>query len=362
MVKRPWVCLVLGLGACDATPVAEGPPHLAEAARAELHQIGLDQFLGKAVIKSEEQHDDVTSVTFDPASGPVCIFGAPYMAHLRKTGSDKLMVFLGGGGACWTGFCSATPEPDTGIVPLAPLRTEIAANPFHDYNVLYLPYCDGSVFSGNNDVPDPKGERHFHGRQNLSAGLDLLERLGPMHTVVVGGVSAGAYGTLAATALVRMLYPSAEMLVYDDSGPWLQNLSQTADVEARIKDWRFDQMLPPSCTECAGGRGQLDAFMAWLLKNDDQLRVGMLSFYQDAVIGDYFTKLPGDEYKTLLVAETGKLHAAYPDRVRRFMLAGTAHVVTLYWPNLAVVNNVNIHDWTASLVRGDDTWKDLLEP
>src|SRR5207248_8383677 len=58
-----------------------------------------------------------------------------------------------------------------------PLHVEVESNPFHDYNVLYLPYCDGSVFSGDNDVDAPDGTRHFHGRRNLAAGFDLARRL-----------------------------------------------------------------------------------------------------------------------------------------------------------------------------------------
>lgn len=355
----------LALFACGDPVMSEpppGPPHLSEAARAELHSIGIDEFFGKAVIASEETIGDVTSVTFDPASGPVCIFGAKFMAHLKKTGSDKLIIFLGGGGACWTGFCKATPYPDEGIIPVGPLHVEIASNPFKDFNVLYLPYCDGSVFSGDNDVPDPKADRHFHGRRNLAAGLDLLKRLGTIRTVVVGGMSAGAYGTLAATAMTRMLYPSADLFVYDDSGPWVQNLSRTADVEARIKDWKFDRILPPSCTACAGGRGQLIALMDWFLARDDQMRVGIMSYYEDAVIGDEFTKLSGEAYKQLILTETGKLHDAYPTRVARFMLTGDGHVLTLYWPDLVKVNGIGLRDWTAGLLAGGAAMKDLLGP
>ena len=359
------LAFALSCAACGAPPATEpppGPPHVSAGTLKELHDIGLDSYFGKAVIASEETVGDVTSVTFDPASGPVCIFGAKYMAHLQKTGSDKLLVFLGGGGACWTGFCKATPYADEGIIPLGPLHVEVATNPFKDFNVLYLPYCDGSVFSGDNDVPDPKADRHFHGRRNLAAGLDLLKRLGTIRTVAVGGVSAGAYGTLAATAMLRMLYPSADMFVYDDSGPWVQNLAETADVEARIKDWKFEQILPPSCTACAGGRGQLTAFMDWMLSRDDQLRVGMMSYYEDAVIGDNFTKLPGEAYKKLILTETGKLRDAHPDRVVRFMLEGDGHVLTLFWPDLVKVNGVGLRDWTAGLLAGGAASKDLLGP
>ena len=28
-------------------------------------------------------------------------------------------------------------------------------NPFADYSIVYMPYCDGSAFGGDNDVDDP---------------------------------------------------------------------------------------------------------------------------------------------------------------------------------------------------------------
>ena len=33
-------------------------------------------------------------------------------------------------------------------------------------------------------------------------------------------------------------------------------VAETAAIEARIKDWRFDRIIPPGCKECNGGRGQ----------------------------------------------------------------------------------------------------------
>lgn len=370
MATTPRPTLLLPLLASTLTacggPAAKPPdhrqPHLAESARQELVAQGVDQFRGQARILKEESDGATTSVTFDPASGPMCIYGSEYLAHLHTTGSDKALVFLGGGGACWTGFCKATPIAETGLLPLAPLHVEVKANPFHGYNVLYLPYCDGSVFSGDNDVPSPDGERRFHGRRNLAAGLDLLDRLGDLRTIVLGGVSAGGYGTLFAAAVLRLRYPKADIIVYNDSGPWLQNLAERAAVEARIKDWRFDRMIPPSCRDCNGGRGQLISMMDWLLRNDDQLRVGMLCYYRDSTIGDNFTNLPGDQFKSLLLAESGKLRAAYPDRVHRYMLDGTAHVLSLYWPDLVKVHGVGVKEWTAALVAGNGQARDLLGP
>ena len=52
---------------------------------------------------------------------------------------------------------------------------------------------------------------------------------GELKTIVVAGVSAGGYGTLNATATTRLRYPKADIFVYDDSGPWVQNLAQTGE-------------------------------------------------------------------------------------------------------------------------------------
>ncbi len=359
-------------GSPGSAGAAGAPPSSGErlnsAARDDLLAAGADEFLGVAEIMSETTVEDETAITFEPSSGPICVTGTPFTTHIRDKGSEDLIIYLQGGGACWTGFPLCTLEAEQVLLPLAYMDDAIADNPFRDWNVLYVPYCDGSVFSGNNEVDDsdptfPDGKRYHHGRQNFSAALDVaLERLTTPKRIFLSGLSAGGYGTIAATALVRLVYPEADIFVYNDSGPGVQDISDTTNVGYRVDEWKFAEVIPASCTACDNGRGQLTEFVAWMLENDPSLKVGLLSHYQDGVIGGAFLRLGGAAYKTLLLQETGKLNTKYPDRYKRFMIPSSDHVVTGKWPDQAVVDGVSVSDWAAALVSGGSDWRDLLAP
>lgn len=354
-------------GTDDATPDSG---RLDPAAAEELDSLGIDDYLGRAAVISQAQNParpDETMYTFDPASGPMCVDGAPYSVHLRDKGSEDLIIFLQGGGACWTGknlACSVTPEEQ--ILPFAFMNDDDPNNSFRDWNLLYFPYCDGSVFIGDNDVPDtafPTGTRFHRGRRNLSAGLDLArEHLPTPKRVLVSGASAGGYGTIGATALVRMVWPDAELFVYNDAGPGVQDTSDTTNIEARINDWRFDEVVPDSCTACEGGRGQLIEVVAWMLENDPTLKVALLSNYEDAVIGSAFLGMPGPDYKALLLEASSSVHERFPERYQRFMIPGVGHVVTLsHYPDGAI-EGVTLVEWAEAMVFGGPAWRDLLAP
>jgi hypothetical protein len=99
---------------------------------------------------------------------------------------------------------------------------------------------------------------------------------------------------------------------------------------------------------------------SWILKNDSQMRISVLSYFEDSVIGTAFNGLSGPEYKELLTTETDKAHSAYPDRFNRFMLPGTMHVVSTGWPSVTA-GGVTVSDWTSAMAKGDaSVWTDIL--
>src|SRR5690625_7109765 len=68
---------------------------------------GLTRYLGAATPIVKERQD-FTLYEFDAADGPVCMRGAPFRSMIRKAeGSNDLVIFLQGGGACWDDFCLA---------------------------------------------------------------------------------------------------------------------------------------------------------------------------------------------------------------------------------------------------------------
>ena len=100
--------------------------------------------------------DAETTYTFDPADGPVCMRGAPFAMGVEERAGDELLIFLQGGGACWSDFCLAVTKAQPRI-PDGDLLVERDDNPLRDHDVVYVPYCDGSLFAGDRDV-DEDGE------------------------------------------------------------------------------------------------------------------------------------------------------------------------------------------------------------
>jgi hypothetical protein len=107
---------------------------------------------------------------------------------------------------------------------------------------VYLPYCDGSVFSGDNDVVDanfPFGPVRFHrGLRNLTAGMDLAKDTFPhAHRILVAGSSAGGVGAAGfAPFLARFLYGNfVKLFVFNDAGPVAVNLNEAAAIQTRAR-------------------------------------------------------------------------------------------------------------------------------
>lgn len=225
-------------------PTAPSSDRLDASSRAELIAAGGLRYRGQARITGEADQGSTVRVSFDPDSGPICLRGDEYAAFYTDRGSDKTLILLDGGGACWTGMCQAESKADPSIDPKSPAA--LLSQQFTDWNVLFAPYCDGSVFWGDNVLTESDGStRYQHGRQNLAAALDLAEQhFGASKQLLLAGWSAGGYGTLLATLDVRLRFPETELAVINDSGPGLQNNAQVEAIEARLNDWRVSSICP----------------------------------------------------------------------------------------------------------------------
>jgi hypothetical protein len=394
MIATRWlvVCVtqVLVIGCTspsnDATNTAppRGPLLDPKAAR-ELETLGYRKYEGTAVISDEvpsKRAGAPAKVSFDPASGPLCLGGTPYSVWYLDRQSDDLILMLDGGGACWSGLCNANeqvPEyfvSDTAAAvafPDAPTADSIVQTPddpgvtpiknFSSWNAVSFPYCDGSVFMGENDAPIPGTEfmNYFHGQQNLAAGLDVAVAHFPNpKRILLEGWSAGGYGTITAMIATRLRYPDAELYVLDDSGPGLVNLEETTDIQERLDEWNYAELFPESCEECAGGRGQFAPLFDWMLERDQGIRIGVASHYQDGTISS-FLRMPPTSYEPLLHDTLQPIFDAHPDRFKRFMLPGEDHVLTSTDSRfVATAGGVRIDEWTVAMTNRDEaTWVDI---
>jgi hypothetical protein len=354
---------------------AKCPIGLSPAAYLELSDSGVSKYIGEfQPATSVDIGDGWTKHTFDidGGNGPICIAGTPFSAFTKAGNPSKLLIFEQGGGACWQNFyfCNILAENQEPPPPAAGIWDSGASdNPFADYSIVYMPYCDGSVFSGDNDVVDanfPFGPVRFHrGFRNQTAGMDLAKATFPdASRITVAGSSAGGVGVAGfAPFLVRFLYGNTvKLTVLNDAGPVAINLNEVGSIAARAADWQFGQFYPASCTAC-DALGQATAMIEWRLANDSTIRE---AFYETDADGTnrFFLNVPTQaQYRALIVSEHGALNAAYPNRYKRFIVSGDNSHTALQSPlfNTQTVDGVPLNVWTADFLVATPFWVDLVQ-
>jgi hypothetical protein len=425
MKKYSGLLLIICFFVASGTALAD-KSGLNDNAMNELKAAGVDKYLGTSQsVKSDygvwTKHDFDPKYIIDPTyplgvrpDGPACIAGTEYSVFTRQGDPKKLLIFLQGGGACWQGFynCNILAEaqapPAEGPFP-GVFDPTMPDNPFADYSVVYMPYCDGSTFGGDNDVDDPSfpfsPTRYHRGLRNVSAGMDVAGEMFPKaKQITVMGHSAGGVGVAAFTPfLARFVFGNnTKLTVYNDAGPIAVNLGTGAppgngqfpfgcadlpclSVVARAFDWQFQQFYPQSCIE--DGRcnafGQQTGIIDWRLENDSTIREGFYETDSDAT-NRFFAQGDGSRmdpevYRELILAEHGPLNEKYPRRYKRFIVSGDdthgAVQATAGTLNFAPdffsfynkqANGTDLTTWAAELVRigqrqSQFGWKDIVE-
>jgi hypothetical protein len=305
---------------------------------------------------------------FDPAAEQaICLRGTEYRVLVHHGTVNKVLLYLEGGGACWSyETCWQSPAAkltaDPLFGPVGILDFDNPDNPFHGWSVVYAPYCDGSVFGGDNVVDyqdNPAYHTFHHGQQNVSAAVALMrEQFPDPEQIVVSGSSAGGYGTYSGYGVARVAYPEAPILVLNDSGPGIQNNDATQDVQDRLTNWKFTEQIPPTCTRCSE---QIAYLSEWGLERDPTLRVGYFSNLQDVVIRS-FNRLTAEQFEALLRQVTDDIHSRQPERFKRFFIQGSSHTIVelpaFYTTEIA---GTSLRDWTADLLTDGPAWLDLIE-
>lgn len=372
------VCLSLTSGPAFAEP----PRGLNADAADELRSAGVDKYLGLFTpISSVDVGDGWTKHTFNPdgGNGPICIAGTDFSVFTRQGNPSKLLIFEQGGGACWQGFYNCNVLAEAQEPPVARVGIwdfDSKDNPFADHSIVYMPYCDGSVFSSDNDVFDPAFGvaigvpavvvRFHRGMRNQSAGMDVARTMFPHASrITVAGSSAGGVGAAGfAPFLVRLVYDNqVKLTVLNDAGPVTVNLDAVDDIAARAADWRFGQFYPLSCTEC-DDMGQGTAIIKWRLDNDSTVREAFYETDSD-LTNRFFLDLLADPvgFRDLVVTEHGLLNAAHPERYKRFIVSGDTSHTALQSPLFYFqdANGVFLNEWTDDFLVPRPFWVDIVE-
>jgi hypothetical protein len=360
----------------------------------ELYDQGLNRYVGEFSPAGEPQLDESGIKTFEfavPADlsaeprGPLCLRGTEYTVDTREGSSDELVIFLQGGGACWEDFCAAFEETTyLRDVTSGILNPALAGNPVADWDVVYLPYCDGALFAGDVDrmlpssafgggAPGPS-MGYQRGLQNLTAALDVAVSEFPNPSrILLTGVSGGAFGTITALPLVRYHYPETEILLFNDSGVGVAKEGDPEFIdETLLAGWNASSLIPASCTDCTSN-GHITGFIEWELEADPNFTMSALSFSADSVISTFFLMIPPATFTASLLAETGRTTTAFPDRYKRFIPVGSAHTTLLQKTaeggvgGLEIgsldteVDGVTVLDWFTAMIDGTEDWVDRVD-
>ena len=357
-------CLLLALGAGCSHTSGGTDGGFADQAAEELAASGFGDYLGAQSPSGSSQRGEWTEYYYDPAEeGAICLTGGQFQVNVRRGTTDDVLLYMQGGGACWdflTCYVLGTATTGAnGAVESGALDLSDPDSPFKDWNIVYLPYCDGSVFTGDATVLYGDRRTFHHGLRNLTVGVDALKSAFPNPArIVVAGSSAGGYGTFAGYGVTRVAFPDTPILVFNDSGPGLQNLDASQDVQDRTANWDFTKRIPPSCTECSE---QYSYLIDWSLDRDSKLRTALYSYQQDGVIS-FFIDLDGPAYQDLLLSVTSDVRSRHPERFQRYFPLGDTHTVLLS-PEFytQTIDGVNLLDWTNAFLANDAGWVDTIE-
>jgi|TARA_R100000005_G_scaffold96720_1_gene86683 hypothetical protein len=329
----------------------------------ELLDQGIARYLGEYTPMLSEQDGDVVNHSFGAGDGPLCLTGGEYTMATRDTGSEDLVIFLQGGGACWSDLCLATEQAAPGIPPLGVLDPAREGNPVAGWNTVYLPYCDGSLHAGDQDVDtddDGVADRFHRGLHNLSASLDVAVNTFPApRRILLTGSSAGGFGTTYALPLVRQLYPDVPIELINDSGLGLGRIDEPAFIEQLLTEWNATAFFPESCETCIGDDGHITDYHKYQLSEDENFRLGMMSYTRDTVIAVTFVQVGGEVFEEALLGELDDLEAAYPERVKSFVATGAEHTFLL-GDLEKTAGGISVADWISSMLLGEDweTYRD----
>lgn len=324
----------------------------------ELYKQGVAKYLGKILPTSSTSVGfGVTEHIFSSEDGPVCFTGNQFSMFTRDGNSNNLMIFLQGGGFCSPMVCAAV---ETGIpfIPFGILNPNDSQNPVANFNVGYVPYCDGSMMSGDTEVDsdgDGVNDRFFKGIQNLSASLDVIYQNYPLpEKIVLAGNSAGGYAVHIALPLVRKLYPETRIYVVNDSG---QGIGNPGGFDMLFDYWNSSAFIPSSCGDCIGNDGNLTGLHNYQLTQDDNIRMAYISSKQDSVTS---ASMGGSAFEAQLIEAVTELNTAHPERFQSLIENGDAHTYIIRSFD-RVVGGVTIKQWLTEMINESAGWKTVVE-
>ena len=305
--------------------------------------------------------------------------------------SDKVLIFLDGGGACFNQItCNANldsySEGDFNSRfqnESALIISTSANNQFAGWNVVFVPYATGDVHSGANTMANvPNGgpsNQKMVGYNNVHVVFNELKTYfdnnSGLSEIVLTGASAGGYGTLLNTIqLANIFGTTTPTTVINDSGPIFtdQDILTNCLATHWTNLWLLDQNMPTDLDTVVQNsyNFNIQKIYDYLALKYPNFNFGLLSTYGDQVIRSFYSfgkdncapvpssLITGTEFKNeLLDLKQNVLDNHSNWKV--FYTNGTGHTFLGSSTLGQSVNGVTLNQWIQDLRAGSAL--DLME-
>lgn len=168
--------------------------------------------------------------------------GSEYFLWSKKGENNNWIIFFSGGGASWDARSAEHPInllnfikggdkgnyfPNIPFYMLTLLRgmmdTDNPDNPFHGWNIAYLPYTTGDFHIGKHNAEYKKEDgtpftMRYNGSNNVQSSLDwIYANADKPDKLLIAGESAGGFGSAFWAPEIASHYKDSEIFQYSDS-------------------------------------------------------------------------------------------------------------------------------------------------
>ncbi|MDD9891815.1 MAG: pectin acetylesterase-family hydrolase [Gammaproteobacteria bacterium] len=311
------------------------------------------------------------------ATDGVCSAGTPYQFYAKPSADNsEVLVFFNGGGACWFGqACDLNAQPNV-HTPFADMDAnnpamargifdfESSENPFANYSMVVVPYCNGDVHIGGgareytyeNETGEEVSVTAYHnGFANSQTALDwVYANFSAPDRIVVSGSSAGAIGGSFYAGLIAEHYAATPVVLIADAAggygtPNLYRTLEAWDVASILPDW----------PEYAGKTNRTLTFEDFYIasaNHNDNLIIAQYNTAEDQVQYN-FTYLIGDPQGSFTLPQ--RLLNNYliiensVDQFSHYTAGGATHTIMgapIFYEY--EVEDVRFVDWVSDLING----------
>jgi hypothetical protein len=317
-----------------------------------------------------------------PVTGALCRDGneTGFGVNVNTT-SDKLLIYLEGGGACFNGAtCLSNPQswaPTESALSRSvdkyALLSRTGNSPFKDWNLVFVPYCTGDVFTGAT-MTGYQGKPQM-GYSNYVKYLQrIIATFKGQSQVVLSGSSAGGFGIAFNWLVTQDAFGSVPVHALDDSGPPMGPEYLSECEQARVAAlWGWSDTVHPACTSCDVKAGNVVRPLLETALRRQTTRFAQLSYDEDGVIKSFFAYGLNDcaSWDSLLppAFPAGKYPMGLAELRQGWMSGGLAAMYevkggghTFLGGDLSRIQtgSVTMLDWVQAFVDGSSGWTHVV--